>query len=175
MHDAFGVRGVERVGGIDSQRQQRFDFHRASGDGVLQRLPVETLHGDEGGPGFLADVVNGANVGMVQRGCRFGFAAKTFEGLPVLRQILRQKFQRDKSVEPGVLRLVDHAHATATKFFGDAVMRNGLADQGLGVRHVRLILWCDLRSVNATTSRAFLVLRVPTRPAFGRVGIWTLI
>ena len=94
----------------------------------------------------------------------------SFEGLRVLRQILRQKFQRDKAAEPRVLRFLDHAHATAAKFFDDAVLRNGLAYQGLGVRHVPLILWRDPRSVNATTSRAFLVLRVAHPSCFWKGG-----
>src|SRR5579862_1052287 len=52
---------------------------RPADGSVLERLAVEKLHGDKCPPSVLADVVNRADLGMVQRGSRFGFAAKTFE------------------------------------------------------------------------------------------------
>jgi hypothetical protein len=40
-----------------------------------------------------------------------------------LRQIGRQKFQRDKTLKTGVLSLVHHTHAAATKPLHDAVVQ----------------------------------------------------
>ena len=34
-----------------------------------------------------------------------------------------------------VFGLVDHAHSTAAKFLEDAIVGDGLADKGVGVRH----------------------------------------
>jgi len=39
-----------------------------------------------------------------------------------------QELQGNEAVQPRVLGLVDYPHASATKLFDDAVMRNGLAD-----------------------------------------------
>jgi hypothetical protein len=35
MNDSFGVGGIERVGNLDSQREQSFQFHGTPGDAVL--------------------------------------------------------------------------------------------------------------------------------------------
>ena len=41
--------------------------------------------------------------------------------------------------------LVHYTHATAAKSFEDAVMGDGLADEGVGLRHSAAILGCVLR------------------------------
>ena len=58
---------------------------------------VEKLHRDEGVAALFADFVNGADVGMVQRGCGSRLALEAVERLRVARQLLRQKFQRDEA------------------------------------------------------------------------------
>ena len=40
-----------------------------------------------------------------------------------------QKFERDKTVQPGVLGLVNHTHPAAAQLLNDAVVRDGLADE----------------------------------------------
>ncbi len=77
---------------------------------------------------LLADIVNGADIGMVQCGRGLGFALETGQGLRVASNIFGQEFQRDKAVQPSVFSLVDHTHPAATEFFHDAVVRDGLAD-----------------------------------------------
>jgi hypothetical protein len=44
--------------------------------------------------------------------------------------VLRQEFEGDAAVQPGVLGLVDHTHPAAAQLLDDAVMRDGLADDG---------------------------------------------
>jgi len=41
---------------------------------------------------------------------------------------LRQKLEGDETVQTRIFSFVDYAHAPATDFFNDAVMRDGLAD-----------------------------------------------
>jgi len=50
--------------------------------------------------------------------------------------------------------LVHYTHATAAKSFEDAVMGDGLADEGVGLRHSAAILGCDLRQVNKLAQSA---------------------
>ena len=59
----------------------------------------EKFHDDEGRPSVLADVVNGADVGMVQSRGGAGFPAETFEGLRIVRDIVGQELQRDEAAE----------------------------------------------------------------------------
>ena len=137
MDDAFGVRGVERVGDFDAEIEQRFHIEGPAGNAVLQRHAVEKFHDDEGASIVLADFVDGADIGMIQRGSGAGFAAETFERLRIADEIFGKKFKGDEAAEFGVLGFVDDTHASAAEFFDDAVMGDGLADRGLGVRHAR--------------------------------------
>ncbi len=64
-----------------AKSQQRFQSPSGAVDDVLQRRAFQKLHGDEGFAVLFTDVVDGADVGMVQRGGGFGFPPKAFEGL----------------------------------------------------------------------------------------------
>ena len=113
MDDVFAVRGVESVGDFDGEAEQDVHFEGTSGDAVLEGQAVEVLHGDEGLSVFFADVVDGADVGMIQSGGGFGFAAETLESLTVLGYVFREELQGDETIEAGVFGFVDHAHAAA--------------------------------------------------------------
>jgi len=66
---------------------------------VLQRGTVQILHRNEGSPVFFANLVNGANVGMIQCRCCLRFPAEALERLMVSCNIIRQELQCDESVE----------------------------------------------------------------------------
>ena len=120
--------------------EQGLDFQRAAGDAVLQRQAVQKLHGDEGLAVLLADVVNGADVGMVQGGGGLGFALEAGEGLRVAGNFFGQEFQGDEAMQARVFGFVDDAHAAAAELLDDAVVRDGLADWGRGVSPCALML-----------------------------------
>jgi hypothetical protein len=73
---------------------------------------------------MFADVVDGADVGMVQRRSGLGLAAEALQSPGVLGEFFRQELQSNKAGEPGVLGLVYDA-----QLLDDAVVRDGLADQ----------------------------------------------
>lgn len=65
-------------------------------------------------------------------------------------KIIGQEFEGHETVEFGVFRFIDDAHAPATEFFDDAVVRNGLAEHidgksygvlGRGKEQVNLRRW----------------------------------
>jgi hypothetical protein len=56
------------------------------------------------------------------------FPAKALESLRVLRYVIGEELQGDGTAQIGVLGLINDAHSAATKLFGDAVVRDGLAD-----------------------------------------------
>src|SRR5215470_189589 len=82
---------------------------------------------------------------MVQRRRGASLTAKAFQRLRITRQIFRQELQRDESAKFRVHGLVNYAHPAATESFEDAVVRNRLPDQRVGVRHSVAILGCGLR------------------------------
>ena len=93
---------------------------------MLQREPVEKLHGDEGLAILFADVVDGADVRMVQGGCGLGFALEAGQRLRVAGHFLGQKLEGHKAVQTRVFRFVDDAHPAAAQLLDNAVVRNRL-------------------------------------------------
>src|SRR5262249_16406100 len=140
MNDAFGVGGVKRVGDFDADSEDLFGVERASRDAMLQRSAVEILHGDEGLMAVFADFVDGADVRMIESRRRLGFAPKAFQRMRIFGEIFGQEFQCNKSTKFGVFGLVNHAHAAATEFFENAIVRDGLAYERFGVLHSVAIL-----------------------------------
>jgi len=93
MNDAFGVRGVDRVGNFDSQRQCRFDLHWLSANAMLQRESVQKFHGDESFAVCVINLVDGADVRMIQRRGGPGFALKAAECLRVFGYVVGQELE----------------------------------------------------------------------------------
>jgi hypothetical protein len=117
---------------------------------MLQRRPIQEFHRDESLSIFLADVVNGADIRMIESGGRLSFASEAFQSLGGAGQRIREEFQGNEAVEASVLRLVDHTHTAPAESFKDAVMRNGLTNKRLDLWHVASMLSCEARQVNAS-------------------------
>src|ERR1700674_253999 len=100
---------------------------------MLQRQPFQKLHGDERMPVLLANVVNRADVGMVQGGRGLGFALKAGKRLRITGNLLGQELEGDEAMQPRVFRFVDDAHAATSELLDDAVVGDGLADHDLPI------------------------------------------
>ena len=48
VDDAFCMSCIERVRNLDGERQNQLGFQRTPSDAMLQRQPIQKLHGDEG-------------------------------------------------------------------------------------------------------------------------------
>ena len=94
----------------------------AARDLVLQRHAIQKLHGNKGLAVLVVNFVDGANVGMVQRRCSFGFALKAAERLRVFGYVVGQKLERDEAAELEILRLIDHTHPAPAQLLKDAVV-----------------------------------------------------
>ena len=70
---------------------QAVGFERAAQYRFPQSLAFQILHHDEAQAAVFPNFVNGADVGMVQSGSGAGFAAKTFEGLRIVRDVVGQE------------------------------------------------------------------------------------
>src|ERR1700685_4073890 len=102
---------------------------------MLQRYPVEKLHNQERMAILLPDLVDGADIGMIECRRRLRLPLEARQGLIVFDDFIGQKIQGDKSVEGYVLGLIDDTHAATTKLLEDPVVRDGLADhQRIGFR-----------------------------------------
>src|SRR5437870_10365600 len=95
MNDSFRVRGVQRICDFNRKREQQADIEWLLSDAVLERGPIQKLHRDERLRIALANLVDGADVGMVQGRGGAGLAAESFQRLSVLGNAIRQKLQSD--------------------------------------------------------------------------------
>ena len=75
----------------------------------------------------LADFIDGADIGMVQRRRRPRLTLKALQRRGVFRQLSGQELEGDVAAEVDVLSFVDHTHATAAKLVQDPVVGDGFA------------------------------------------------
>jgi len=99
-------------------------------------------------PFSLADVVNSADVGMVQRGSGFRLTPKSFQSLAVLGYVFWKELESNKPVEARVLCFVHHVHTAATEPLDDAIVRDGLVNQVWEFRHCAEMLGASQNQVN---------------------------
>ena len=131
MHNSAGVSGIERVRNLDPQFQQLFNFEGMALDLVFEGCAVQILHGDECLALLLADVIDGADILMVQSGRRLRFALEAGERLRVSGNFIGEELERYKTVQPCVLGLVHNTHAPTADLLDNPVVRDGLADHGV--------------------------------------------
>jgi hypothetical protein len=99
------VSGVKGISGLYADAHEPLDIDWLRTDEVFESDAVEEFHGDEGAAVLLTDVVNRANVGMIQSGCGLRLALETGECLRVSGDLLRQELQRNEAMQPRVLGL----------------------------------------------------------------------
>jgi len=81
--------------------------------------PVDTIS--------LVNVVNGDDVGMMQRGSCFGLLNKTALALRVGDFLRRKHFDGGETIQMSIMGLEDNAHPTLTELLENAIVRNGFA------------------------------------------------
>ena len=140
MHDADTMRGVEPVGQRDPQLDDERHFERSSSEPLLQGLPLQKLHDQEGVPvAGLSNVVQRANVWMRERSDSLGFSLEPVTELRVIGDQRRENLDRDGAIEADVARLVDLAHAAGTERSEDFVRTE--ARPGSDFQALAWIIW----------------------------------
>src|SRR5437762_3536536 len=127
MNDTRRVRRIQRVCDLNRKRQEQICLQRTPGDAMLQHDAIQKLHGDERLLATFADLVNCADVGMVEGGGCASFTPETFQSLRITGNVVGQELQGDEAAKLSVLGLVDHTHPAAAELLDNAVVRNGLA------------------------------------------------
>ncbi len=122
VNNSLRVCRVQGVCDFNSQFEKFVERQWLAGNALPKGLAVEKLHRNELPAVLLADVVNGADVRVIQRRCRLPFSPETLESGKILGHLRREEFQADGAMEPRVLSLVNDTHAAATKLFDDAVV-----------------------------------------------------
>jgi hypothetical protein len=114
VNDPFGVSGLQCIGNLHPHPNYLLIWERFADNGVFQRLAFEHLHNDEWAAVVLVNVVNRADVGMIQSRGGTRLSLQLLDGRAVEWQFLWQKLECDKAAEFQVFGLVNHSHASAT-------------------------------------------------------------
>ena len=88
MDDPLGMGGLQRIGNLNCQVEDLRCSQALLGDAVLERSPLQQFQSDERLAHVLTNFVNGADVGMVERGGRACLALEPLKRLPVLGPLL---------------------------------------------------------------------------------------
>ena len=111
MHDAALVRGVERVGDLRGDGQRLDERNRAAREPCLEVFALDQFHDEDGRSSAVLEAVDGGNVGVIQcRECP-RFTLEACAALRISGGIVRQDFQRDVALQPGIAGAIDLAHA----------------------------------------------------------------
>ena len=114
MDNARGMGAAEAFCDLDGYSEGFIQAQALAGNAGVKGLPSHVLHYQEVEAVLLADIVNGDDVGMIQRRGGLGLLNETF--LPAfLRETLGpENFQRDEPVEAGVAGFPHLTHSSLT-------------------------------------------------------------
>jgi hypothetical protein len=104
------------------------NVHRPTRNAMLERLPLEKLHDNKTLAIVLVDVIDGADVRVIQGRGRSRFALKSLNGWMILGKLLGKKFQAHVAAETDVLGFVHDPHSAAAQLFQNAVVGDGTPD-----------------------------------------------
>jgi hypothetical protein len=126
MDDAVRVRFRERVGHLFGDAQRVCHWQVAASQSIGERFTFDVLHRDEMLAGVLADFVNRAHIGVVERrrGLRLLYQPRV--GCPIRPGFRAQDFDGDEPVERRVLAQIHLAHAPGAELPQDAISTDGL-------------------------------------------------
>ena len=77
---------------------------------------------------FFVDITNGTNFQLVH-------SRRRLSRLAVFGHFIKQEFQCNKAMDPGINSLVDHTNVEAIQLFEGATLRYAVLEERLGLRH----------------------------------------
>ncbi len=121
MDDPRPVRSHERLADPDRDREQLRQWQRTPAQPSLQCFAVQILHHQEVVGREAADVVNAADVRVIQGGDRAGFAFETETRLRIFGLVAARHLDGHRPAKAGVSGAIHLAHATSAKVADDLV------------------------------------------------------
>jgi len=95
---------------------------REPNDPLAQSLPFEHLHCDIGAALEFSDLIDGADVGMIERGSGARLALEALGSLAVVCEHIRQEFQGHTPAKTQVFGLADFTHSAAAETAQNSIM-----------------------------------------------------
>jgi hypothetical protein len=170
VDDALPMGGTQPVGDLDRDLKEDLRGQRTAGDALLERLALQSFHAQEGLALMVADVVDGADVRMVERRGGARLALEALPGVRLVESISGQELERNEPTEPRVLGFVDLAHASGANLRDDLVVQDGLADHRSAlIRRGATLPRANRRARSRFIGELFLKIRLKPRTST-RVG-----
>jgi hypothetical protein len=110
-------------------RSLRFGCHKQIALAAKCRVFSGVASNQERMAVLLPDLIDGADIGVVEGRSSLSFSLETSQCLGVSGDLVRQELQGNKTIERSVFGLVDHTLPAATELLDNAVVRDGLAQQ----------------------------------------------
>src|ERR1700682_6840485 len=117
MDDARGVCDVEGVGNVNAKFKNLLDGESLAMNMLTESVTVNEFHDDERMVILLANIINGADAGVIKSGSGVRFTAETFQRLGILLHVIREKFQGYDAFKAGVQGLIDDTHPSSAEVF----------------------------------------------------------
>jgi hypothetical protein len=115
MYDAGSMRPIQRIGNLNSVPQNIRKRQWISFQPALDGFAIQALHHQVVDPVFTADVMQRANVRVVEFGACAGLALEPLPDVFSLGRYTREHFKSDGPVEPCVFGPVDFSHTASTQ------------------------------------------------------------
>jgi hypothetical protein len=121
MHDARAVGPVQGGRDLDRIPERLIKRQRALGQSIGQGFPFEVLQHQEVGAILMPDIVERANVRVIQCRDRAGFALEALAPIRVAGDVGGEHFNGDRPIEARVVRFVNFTHAAGSEGGEDLV------------------------------------------------------
>lgn len=106
----------EAIGNLHSDGDDLADRRSAEGKELTQGLSFDEFEDQEIYAAVMADVVQGADIGMRELGDSTSFVLEAMAKMGILGKMFRQNFDRDEAVEAAVSSAVNFAHAAGAEW-----------------------------------------------------------
>ena len=122
MNNAGGVGGGERVGDLHRVFQRLAEGQAFALDELVERLAIDPFHGDEVDAIRRTNVVDGNDIGMVERRGGSGLLGEALFPFEVDHRLAGQDLDGDRTPQTRVERPVNRAHASLAQLFDYAIV-----------------------------------------------------
>jgi len=164
MHASVPVRRFQRLGNVYRESRCGSRLARASIDSRAQRVPRDQFHHQKDEWPFLAHFVNGENSRMVQRRRSSRLLQNPCPKVPRSCVAVRQHLHRHRTIQPLIVRAVDHTHAAAADFRLNPIVRDAASDHFAGSGLLKLCPAASDVNVRQARTRADCIIRSGGRP-----------
>src|SRR5689334_686588 len=118
------MRRIERVCDLNCPIEEGVQWKRLSLNLVRQRLAFEQFHRNIRRAVEFSDLVNRANVGMIDGSSGFRFTLESLNGGSVAAHLFREELQCNFALKLQIFGTVHNTHAAAAKLLDHAIVRN---------------------------------------------------